>query len=51
MNNWISVKDRLPESEEWFLVYRRDHGFDIAYHDSKGWFEPIDLYHRGKNVR
>ena len=30
---WISVKDRLPNKEDYFLVYHQKYGMNIAWFD------------------
>lgn len=39
MNEWISVKDRLPELYEDVLVYDKHYGIIIpSYHDEKAFY-------------
>lgn len=48
MNEWIPVKERLPETDKLVLVYRSDHGFNISYYDdNNSWFEPNHQNRRG----
>ena len=48
MSNWISVKDRLPDNEEFYLTYLFDGHLDtwemqIKWWDKKHGFLPWDL--------
>lgn len=48
MSNWISIKDRLPDNEEFYLTYLFDGHSDtwemqIKWWDKKHGFLPWDL--------
>lgn len=43
-NEWISVKDRLPEEDEFVLAYNAESGdMDMAWYNGEAWVL-VDLY-------
>lgn len=45
MGEWISVKDRLPESAGWYLVFYNGSNMQVAFFKGKKW--PFDNhYHK-----
>lgn len=35
-NNWISVKERLPEDDSYYLTFTTEHTFEVYRYDGDG---------------
>ena len=56
VQEWISVKDRLPENDQWVLCFMKDKSFgtfrvfqwnyiDWQWNDGNEWFDEKDVTH------
>ena len=55
MVDWVSVKEKLPEEDEWVLSFRHpittnDGGYFVAKHDGSGWCDGEAYFGYGGEV-